>query len=119
MWHAGDVVRELQVLKISVSEPGGWSLKLQKTEVSFSHWKTPLFVGQAECSDRANCSDRPAFARVERTINAFDANELALRTMGIKPPDPTNRLCPGERVMAMLDRTGSFLASQEKQLVAD
>jgi hypothetical protein len=108
-----DVVRGLQVLKISVAEPGGWSLKLKKTEVIFSHWTMPLRLHLAERGGR------PVFGSVVGTLNAFDPDELALRTLGIKEVDPANRLSPAARVMAMLDRTGSFFALDEKRIVAD
>jgi hypothetical protein len=119
LWHAADAVRGLQILTISVAEPGGWSLKLKKTQVTFSHWKMPLYVRIAECGGSDNCSMKPVLGSVVRTINAFDPDELALRTLGIKQLDPAMRLSPGARVMAMLDRTGSFFALEEKQLVAD
>jgi len=114
---AANAMRGLQVMKISVAEPDGWSLKLKKTQATFSHWKMPLFIGIAECSGRDSCSQRPVFASVARTLNAFDPNELALRTLAIKEVDPASRLSPAARVMAMLDRTGSFFALDEKQIV--
>jgi hypothetical protein len=117
--HAGDAVRGLQTLTISVAEPSGWSLKLKKTQVTFSHWKMPLYLHTAECGGTDNCSMKPILGFVVRTINAFDPNELALRALGIKELDPANRLSPGARVMAMLDRTGSYFALEEKRLVAD
>jgi hypothetical protein len=117
--HMADAVRGLQTLTISVAEPSGWSLKLKKTQVIFSHWKMPLYVRIAECGGSDNCSMKPVLGSVVRTINAFDPDELALRTLGIKELDPANRMTAGARVMAMLDRTGSFFALEEKRLVAD
>jgi hypothetical protein len=117
--HAGDAVRGLQTLTISVAEPSGWSLKLKKTQVTFSHWQMPLYLHTAECGGGDDCSMKPVFGSVVHTINAFDLDEIALRTLGIKQLDPANRLSPGARVMAMLDRTGSFFALEEKNLVAD
>jgi hypothetical protein len=112
-----DSVRGLQVLKISVAEPSGWSLKLKKTQVTFSHWMMPLYLFPAECT--GSCAGRPVFGSVVRTLNAFDPNELALQTLGIRQLDPANRLSPAARVMAMLDRIGSFFALDEKQIVTE
>jgi hypothetical protein len=117
--HMSDSVRGLQTLTISVAEPSGWSLKLKKTQVTFSHWKMPLYLHTAECGGTDNCSMKPVLGSVVRTINAFDPDELALRTLGIKQLDPANRMTAGARVMAMLDRTGSYFALEEKRLVAD
>jgi hypothetical protein len=106
-------------MKISAAEPGGWSLKLKKTQATFSYWQMPLLIGTAECTGRDSCSQRPVFARVARTLNAFDPNELALQTLGIKQLDPAKRLSAGARVMAMLDRTGNYFGSEEQGLVID
>lgn len=110
-------VTGLQTLKISVAEPGGWSLTLKKTEVTFSHWAMPLFLAPAECINGDICSHRPVFGSVVHTLNGFEPNALALRTLGIKQLDASRRLSPAARVMAMLDRTGSYFASAEKGLV--
>ena len=110
-------VRTVQVLKISAAEPGGWSLKLKKTEVTLSHWMMPLYLTASACDGR--CEARPVFGSVVRTLNAFDPDQLALQTLGIRQPDPASRLSPAARVMAMLDRTGSFFALDEKRIVAE
>jgi hypothetical protein len=59
------------------------------------------------------------FWRTAHTIGAFDPDELVLRTLGIKPLDAAKRLSAGARVMAMLDRTGNYFASEEQGLVID
>jgi len=112
-----DAVRALQVLKISVAEPDGWSLKLKKTEVTFSHWMMPLILAVGECN--GECLGRPVFGSVVSTLNGFDPDELALQTLRIRELDPANRLSPAARVMAMLDRTGSFFALGEKRIVIE
>jgi hypothetical protein len=118
--HMDDFVRSLQTLQISVAEQGGgWSLKLKKTQVVFSHWSMPLFLAVAECSGPDTCAQRPVFWRDTHTIGAFDSDELVLRTLGIKPLDPAKRLSAGARVMAMLDRTGSYFGLEEQGLVID
>jgi hypothetical protein len=83
-------VRGLQSLEISVAEPSGWSLKLKKTQVTFSHWRMPLVISIADCPSSGNdrCSFRPVFAPIMHTLNAFEPNELALRKLGIKQPGP-------------------------------
>jgi hypothetical protein len=117
--HMGDLLRSLQTLRILVAEPSGWSLKLKKTQAAFSHWSMPLFLSVAECSGPDSCGQRPAFWRDTHTIGAFDPDELILRTLGIKPLDPANRLSAGARVMAMLDRTGNYFGLEELGLVID
>jgi hypothetical protein len=117
--HMGDLVRGLQTLQISVAEPSGWSLRLKKTQVVFSHWSMPLFLAVAECSGPDTCAQRPVFWRDTHTIGTFDSDELVLRTLGIKPLDSTKRLSAGARVTAMLDRTGNYFGLEEQRLVVD
>ena len=64
-------VRGLQTLTISVAEPGGWSLKVKKTQATFAQWVMPLVLGYAECG-RDSCPGRPVFGSVVHTLNAFD-----------------------------------------------
>jgi hypothetical protein len=117
--HMGDLVRSLQTLQISVKEPSGWSLRLKKTQVAFSHWSMPLFLAVAECAGPDACAQRPVLGRDTHMIGAFDPDELVLRTLGIKPLDPAKRLSAGARVMAMLDRTGNYFGLEEQGLVID
>lgn len=110
-------VRSLQVLKISAASPGGWSLKLQKTQVTFSHWMMPLNLFYAPCY--GVCIGPPVFMRSERTLNGFDLVAVALQTLGIDNQKPNELLSPAGRVAAMLDRAGERLTDNQKQLVTD
>src|SRR5262249_13897164 len=57
----GMALRGLQTLTISVAEPDGWSLKVRKTQATFSHWMLPLSLVPAECNASEPCSMRPVF----------------------------------------------------------
>ncbi|MBR0714457.1 hypothetical protein [Bradyrhizobium liaoningense] len=110
-------VRSLQVLKISAPSPGGWSLKLQKTQVIFSHWMMPLNLFYAPCY--GVCIGAPVFMRSERTLNSFDLVAIALQTLGIDNQKPNKLFSPADRVVTMLDRAGERLTDNQKQLVTD
>lgn len=116
--RAVDDVRSLQVLKISAASPGGWSLKLQKIQVTFSHWMMPLNLSYAPCHG-AFCIGPPVFMRSERTLNGFDLVAVALQTLGIDNQKPNELFSPASRVAAMLDRAGERLTDNQKQLVTD
>ena len=90
-----DMVRNIQVLTISMSEQG--SPRLRKTKVTFWYWRMPLIVGLVN------------FGSVERTLNDFDLDQFALQALGIGEHDPGEQLTPIERVTAVLDHGGKSL----------
>jgi len=110
-------IGSMQVLTISTPSSAGWSPKLQRTQVKFSHWSAPLFLFFEPCN--GVCIGPAAFARSERTVNRFDVDTLVLRTLGIDDQRPIDRLGPVGRVAAMLDRGGGELSSDHVQLVVD
>lgn len=110
-------VRSLQVLMISAASPGGWSFKLKKTQVTFSHWMMPLNLSYAPCY--GVCIGPPVFMRSERTLNGFDLVAVALKTLGIDNQKPKELFSAAGRVTAMLDRAGERLTDNQKQLVTD
>lgn len=110
-------MRSLQVLKISAASPDGWSLKLQKTQVTFSHWMMPLHLFYAPCY--GVCIGPPVFMRSERTLNSFDLVAVALQTLQIDSQKSNELFSPAGRVATMLDRAGERLTDNQKQLVTD
>jgi hypothetical protein len=115
--RAFDAIGLIQVLKISEASAGGWSLKLQKTQVNFSHWMIPLNLFYAPC--HGLCMGHPVFMRTERTLNAFDMDAVTLRTLRIEDRKPNELFGLAGRVAAMLDRAGEDLTDNQKQLVTD
>ena len=115
---ATGAVREILTLDIAIPEAGGWSVKLHQTAVKFSHWALPLYLTFAPC--RGMCLGRPVFGRTERTLNPFDPDAVALKALRAEDgAPPQDRLSPAARVMALLDRAGDGLTSNQMQLVTD
>ena len=105
--RVANAVKTIQVLTISVAGQGRWSPQLQRTKATFSYWRMPLVVGVTN------------FRSVERTLNDFDLDQFALRTLGIKERDPKDRLGPAARVMAVLDHIGKGPTGNQDGIIAD
>lgn len=110
-------VREIQLLEISTADAAGWSRRLRQTQVKYTHWAMPLYVWYAPC--HGMCMGRPVFGRTERILNPFVLDALALQTLDAEPSEPTDRLSPAARVMAMLDGAGEALTANQTQLVRE
>jgi hypothetical protein len=113
---ASGTIRLVRTLEVEEATPAGWSRKLRRTQVEYSHWAAPLHLFYAQC--HGMCMGRPVIGRRQRTLNAFDSVQVALQALRIDgaPPPP---LGPSDRVIAMLDHAGEALTPNQEQLITD
>jgi hypothetical protein len=114
---AAGVAREVQRIEIITRDATGGSPKLRQTQVRYTHWMMPWSLSFASCYGM--CIGRPVFTRIERTLNPFDPDKVALEALGVGTTDPADRLSPAARVMVLLDGAGQMLTPNQMLLIND